>query len=169
MVRPRPLTFITLVRSRQRTHGAEGVKEPWYYCLARGHVRPAGHASCNVAILIHTTLGNGYLGSRIDEEHSKMRYLVWIAESHEPSSFWTQVAPEAFWLRARMPGRLPKDTPNPSLGTDVVFGSPCLVVQWVEVGAAGVSCRAPACGGRPKLFSVQCLSTQPASWPRGPI
>ena len=27
-------------------------------------------------ILIHTTLGNGYLGSRIDEERSKMRYLV---------------------------------------------------------------------------------------------
>ena len=26
--------------------------------------------------LIHTTLGNGYLGSRIDEERSKMRYLV---------------------------------------------------------------------------------------------
>lgn len=26
--------------------------------------------------LIHTTLGNGYLGSRIDEERSEMRYLV---------------------------------------------------------------------------------------------
>jgi trehalose/maltose hydrolase-like predicted phosphorylase len=26
--------------------------------------------------LIHMTLGNGYLGSRIDEERSKMRYLV---------------------------------------------------------------------------------------------
>lgn len=25
---------------------------------------------------INTTLGNGYLGSRIDEERSKMRYLV---------------------------------------------------------------------------------------------
>ncbi|WZZ71393.1 hypothetical protein YC2023_082763 [Brassica napus] len=29
---------------------------------------------CNVES--KTTLGNGYLGSRIDEEHSKMRYLV---------------------------------------------------------------------------------------------
>ncbi|WZZ15398.1 LOW QUALITY PROTEIN: hypothetical protein YC2023_108487 [Brassica napus] len=29
---------------------------------------------CNVKS--KTTLGNGYLGSRIDEEHSKMRYLV---------------------------------------------------------------------------------------------
>ena len=27
-------------------------------------------------LLIHTTLGNGYLGSRIDEERSEMRYLV---------------------------------------------------------------------------------------------
>lgn len=26
--------------------------------------------------LSHMTLGNGYLGSRIDEERSKMRYLV---------------------------------------------------------------------------------------------
>lgn len=25
---------------------------------------------------IHMTLGNGYLGSRIDEERSEMRYLV---------------------------------------------------------------------------------------------
>lgn len=32
-----------------------------------------------------TTLGNGYLGSRIDEERSEMRYVVRIAESREPS------------------------------------------------------------------------------------
>lgn len=32
-------------------------------------------------------LGNGYLGSRIDEERSEMRYVVRIAESREPSSF----------------------------------------------------------------------------------
>src|SRR6185312_5977971 len=52
-----------------------------------GHVRPAGHAPCNVAILTNTTLGNRYLGSRIDEERSKMRYLVCIAASRESSSF----------------------------------------------------------------------------------
>ena len=34
-------------------------------------------------VIIKTTLGNGYLSSCIDEEHSKMRYLVWIAESRE--------------------------------------------------------------------------------------
>lgn len=33
-----------------------------------------------------TTLDNGYLGSRIDEERSEMRYVVRIAESREPSS-----------------------------------------------------------------------------------
>ncbi|WZZ15300.1 hypothetical protein YC2023_108389 [Brassica napus] len=33
---------------------------------------------CNVKS--KTTLGNGYLGSRIDEERSKMRYLVLLAE-----------------------------------------------------------------------------------------
>jgi hypothetical protein len=29
------------------------------------------------------------------------------------------------------------------LGRDVVFGSSCLMVRWVEVGAAGISCWAP--------------------------
>ena len=36
----------------------------------------AGLTPSNDDPLIHTTLGNGYLGSRIDEERSKMRYLV---------------------------------------------------------------------------------------------
>ena len=51
------------------------------------------------------TLDNGYLGSRIDEERSEMRYLVWIAESREPSSLWTQVAPKAFRWKACLLGR----------------------------------------------------------------
>lgn len=45
-------------------------------CLARGCGRLAGRASTSDVIIINTTLGNGYLGSRIDEERSKMRYLV---------------------------------------------------------------------------------------------
>ncbi|GLT32086.1 hypothetical protein SLA2020_067760 [Shorea laevis] len=41
-----------------------------------GRLVPA-HAGCvPLATLTKTTLGNGYLGSRIDEEHSEMRYLV---------------------------------------------------------------------------------------------
>ena len=31
---------------------------------------------CGIFVKPKTTLGNGYLGSRIDEERSKMRYLV---------------------------------------------------------------------------------------------
>ena len=36
----------------------------------------SGHGMCRQVITITTTLGNGYLGSRIDEERSEMRYLV---------------------------------------------------------------------------------------------
>jgi hypothetical protein len=38
-----------------------------------GHGAPPASASYE---LFKTTLGNGYLGSRIDEERSEMRYLV---------------------------------------------------------------------------------------------
>jgi hypothetical protein len=34
-----------------------------------------------------TTLNNGYLGSRNDEERSEMRYVMRIAELSESSSF----------------------------------------------------------------------------------
>lgn len=37
------------------------------------HVRGGRHTYTCISI---TTLGNGYLGSRIDEERSEMRYLV---------------------------------------------------------------------------------------------
>jgi hypothetical protein len=62
------------VASKEPT-APNGVKEH-LYCLARGVGRPAGRSVRSDCILIHTTLGNGYLGSRIDEERSKMRYLV---------------------------------------------------------------------------------------------
>ncbi|CAN7088908.1 unnamed protein product, partial [Brassica rapa subsp. narinosa] len=42
---------------------------------------------CNVKS--KTTLGNGYLGSRIDEERSKMRYLgtsAWVSQIVVPPS-----------------------------------------------------------------------------------
>jgi hypothetical protein len=39
-----------------------------------------------------TTLSDGYLGSRTDEERSEMRYVMRIAEFSESSSFWTQIA-----------------------------------------------------------------------------
>ena len=39
-----------------------------------------------------TTLSNGYLGSRNDEERSEMRYVMRIAELSESSNLWTQIA-----------------------------------------------------------------------------
>ncbi len=39
-----------------------------------------------------TTLNNGYLGSRNDEERSEMRYVMRIAEFRESSNLWTQMA-----------------------------------------------------------------------------
>ena len=41
---------------------------------------------------IETTLSNGYLGSRNDEERSEMRYVMRIAEFSESSNLWTQIA-----------------------------------------------------------------------------
>ena len=61
--------------AQNRTNGALGVKEH-LNCLARRSGRPAFRSPRSDDALIHTTLGNGYLGSRIDEERSKMRYLV---------------------------------------------------------------------------------------------
>jgi hypothetical protein len=40
-----------------------------------------------------TTFNNGSLGSRIDEERSEMRYVMWIAEFRESLNLWTHLAP----------------------------------------------------------------------------
>jgi len=39
-----------------------------------------------------TTFNGGSLGSCIDEERSKLRYVMWIAELSESSNLWTQLA-----------------------------------------------------------------------------
>ena len=41
---------------------------------------------------LKTTVSNGYLGSRNDEERSEMRYVMRIAKLSESSSLWTQIA-----------------------------------------------------------------------------
>ena len=43
-------------------------------------------------IILNTTFNNGSLGSRIDEERSEMRYVMWIAEFSESSNLWTHIA-----------------------------------------------------------------------------
>ena len=58
------------------TPGARSAKEN----INKGLIHPlpfAGHRGLGKASFkTETTLGNGYLGSRIDEERSEMRYLV---------------------------------------------------------------------------------------------
>ena len=44
-------------------------------------------------VIIFTTFNNGSLGSRIDEERSELRYVMWIAEFSESSNLWTHLAP----------------------------------------------------------------------------
>ena len=44
---------------------------------------------------INTTFNNGSLGSRIDEERSELRYVMWIAEFSESSNLWTHIAPSS--------------------------------------------------------------------------
>ena len=52
-----------------------------------------------------TTSNGGSLGSCIDEERSKLRYLVRIAEFSESSSLRTQMAPPGSFPRARLSER----------------------------------------------------------------
>ena len=59
----------------QTKTGASRAKELKRISLPRAPVLVCGGQSILV-VLFTTTLGNGYLGSRIDEERSKMRYLV---------------------------------------------------------------------------------------------
>ena len=58
--------------------GTECAKEPEQEkCSPVTPVRGVFPDQCAIfSINIKTTLGNGYLGSRIDEERSEMRYLV---------------------------------------------------------------------------------------------
>ena len=46
-----------------------------------------------------TTFNGGSLGSRIDEERSELRYVVWIAEFRESSNLRTHIALQLFWLK----------------------------------------------------------------------
>ena len=67
----------------------------WLYFICR--IRVHFHSGSARWILIYlnvkiTTLSNGYLGSRNDEERSEMRYVMRIAEFSESSNLWTQIA-----------------------------------------------------------------------------
>lgn len=64
---------------------------------------------------IFKTFNNGSLGSRIDEERSEMRYVMWIAEFRESSNLWTHIAPLG------IPGGMPVWASFPS--QTILFGS----------------------------------------------
>jgi hypothetical protein len=55
----------------------------WFLTSTRGTHRNA---------MSNTTVSNGYLGSRNDEERSEMRYVMRIAEFSESSNLWTHIA-----------------------------------------------------------------------------
>ena len=57
---------LTPARVAPRTNNSIASRLPW----------ATGGVGDGVSIYNKTTLGNGYLGSRIDEERSEMRYLV---------------------------------------------------------------------------------------------
>jgi len=54
-------------------------------------IRPCGESLIQTC----TTLSNGYLGFRIDDERSKLRLLLRIAELSESSNLRTHLAPSS--------------------------------------------------------------------------
>ena len=84
-------------------------------CYSRGLDELTLWGWCPVYILLSirkyntndmTTFNGGSLGSCIDEERSKLRYVMWIAGFSESSNLWTQMA---------------------------LQGSPCSMSVWVSV------------------------------------
>ena len=66
----------------------------------------------DINLNLKTTFNNGSLGSRIDEERSEMRYVMWIAEFSESSNLWTHLAlsgiPESIPISVSVYSSIPK-------------------------------------------------------------
>ena len=73
------------------THFTPFLLVDFYMLSQRGTLVLAGTHVYYLNVKI-TTLSNGYLGSRNDEERSEMRYVMRIAEFSESSNLWTQIA-----------------------------------------------------------------------------
>lgn len=88
---------------------------------------------CFIAVTkIFKTFNNGSLGSRIDEERSEMRYVMWIAEFRESSNLWTHIAPLG------IPGGMPVWASFPS--QILVFGCEWhSVLHWVNLKLLAVA------------------------------
>ncbi len=68
-------SYLVCSPAKKTNHGAYCAKEHEKECACPMH-RFAGAGMWHPVLRDKTTLGNGYLGSRIDEERSEMRYLV---------------------------------------------------------------------------------------------
>jgi hypothetical protein len=97
------------------------------------------HGSCLIFVYFNewTSIDNGYLGSRNDEERSETRYVLRIAEFSESSNFRTHTALQVSW---GMPSSVSSSPPK----TDALFvsGSLSCVVdtqdQWIGGDIKGV-------------------------------
>ena len=64
----------------------------WHYNINLYHLTTFCLKYIMNILIQNTTFNNGSLGSRIDEERSEMRYVMWIAEFSESSNLWTHIA-----------------------------------------------------------------------------
>ncbi|WZZ00007.1 hypothetical protein YC2023_072335 [Brassica napus] len=121
---------------------------------------------CNVKS--KTTLGNGYLGSRIDEERSEMRYLVsQIVVPPSSRGYGTEADLPCVTARVRRSG--PKALDDPKSSTRPQSGEASSAtdraqVPWKE---APERVRAPSCpdpvAPRGAVYESCCLGMQPQS------
>ncbi|WZY99984.1 hypothetical protein YC2023_072313 [Brassica napus] len=126
---------------------------------------------CNVKS--KTTLGNGYLGSRIDEERSKMRYLgtsAWVSQIVVPPSsrgYGTEADLPCVTARVRRSG--PKALDDPKSSTRPQSGEASSATDRAQVPWKGAPerVRAPSCpdpvAPRGAVYESGCLGMQPQS------
>ncbi|WZZ00008.1 hypothetical protein YC2023_072336 [Brassica napus] len=126
---------------------------------------------CNVKS--KTTLGNGYLSSRIDEERSKMRYLgtsAWVSQIVVPPSsrgYGTEADLPCVTARVRRSG--PKALDDPKSSTRPQSGEVSSATDRAQVPWKGAPerVRAPSCpdpvAPRGAVYESGCLGMQPQS------
>ncbi|WZZ15467.1 hypothetical protein YC2023_108556 [Brassica napus] len=126
---------------------------------------------CNVKS--KTTLGNGYLGSRIDEERSEMRYLgtsAWVSQIVVPPSsrgYGTEADLPCVTARVRRSG--PKALDDPKSSTRPQSGEASSATDRAQVPWKGAPerVRAPLCpdpvAPRGAVYESGCLGMQPQS------
>ncbi|WZZ15349.1 hypothetical protein YC2023_108438 [Brassica napus] len=126
---------------------------------------------CNVKS--KTTLGNGYLGSRIDEERSEMRYLgtsAWVSQIVvPPSSRGYGTEADLLCVTACVRHSGPKALDDPKSSTRPQSGEASSATDRAQVPWKGAPerVRAPSCpdpvAPRGPVYESGCLGMQPQS------